>query len=77
MADTPELGRLPDGKIGRRVPAALPDSVTVVVHLDRKTGKVEYDDEFSTPGETWMMLATATEHASGVIDKANGFEGGD
>lgn len=77
MAGTPELGRLPDGKIGRRVPAALPDTVTVVVHLDRRTGRVDYDDEFSTPLETWGMLATATERASGRIDQANGFEGGD
>lgn len=69
MAD---LGRLPNGKIARRVPAALPDSVTVVVHLDRTTGKVEYDGEFSTPMETWAMLSEAVEQSAAKIDRANG-----
>lgn len=74
MADA--LGRLPDGKIARRVPAALPDIVTLVVHLDRRTGRVDYDDEFSTPMETWAMLSEACEHASDVIERAND-RGGD
>lgn len=74
MAD---LGRLPNGKIARRVPPALPDSVTVVVHLDRATGRVDYDDEFSTPGETWMMLATAGERACEVIDRINEISSGE
>lgn len=55
-----------------RAPAPLDDEVHVLVTLDRKTGRVTYDDEFSTVLETWAMLTTATELAGARVDEANG-----
>ncbi len=66
-----ELGRSKDGKIRRRAPAALPDTATILVSLDRTTGRVEIDAEFSTPLETEGMLRWALERAAFLLEKAN------
>lgn len=54
-----------------RAPAPLADEAHVLVTLDRRTGRVTYDDEFSTPMESWAMLSQATERAATVVDQVN------
>lgn len=54
-----------------RAAVPLEDSALVLVTLDRATGRVSYDDTFSTPMETWAMLSQATQHACEKIDEVN------
>lgn len=49
-----------------------PDCAIVTVMLDRATGKVTLDTQFSTPGETAIMMEYANEIADEVIDAVNG-----
>lgn len=49
--------------VRNRAPKSLPDLAIVTVYLDRATGAVTYDDEFSTPLETWAMLCSAVDIA--------------
>lgn len=54
-----------------RAAKQLPDVALVTVQLDRATGRVEVMDEFSTPMETWAMLAQACAISSATIDEVN------
>lgn len=57
-----------------KAPAPLPDRAIVTVTLERATGKVELDTEFSTPAETAIMLDYANDIAAELLDEANGRE---
>lgn len=56
----------------RTVP--LPDVATVIVTLNRATGLVAVDAEFSTPAETAIMLDYANDIAFDQMMTANGRE---
>lgn len=58
-------------------PAPLPDVATVIVTLNRATGLVAVDAEFSTPAETTIMLDYAFSIAAERMDEANGRERAD
>lgn len=55
-------------------PAPLPDVATVIVTLNRATGLVAVDAEFSTPAETAIMLDYANDIAADLMAHANGRE---
>lgn len=55
-------------------PAPLPDVATVIVTLNRATGLVMVDAEFSTPAETAIMLDFANDIAAERMNEANGRE---
>jgi hypothetical protein len=54
-----------------RAAEQMSDTVAILVTLERATGKVEIDSEFSTPLETWSMLSVACSKASETVDQIN------
>jgi hypothetical protein len=55
-----------------RVPPVEDSKAFVIVELDRRTGLVTVDDEFSTPMETWAMLDWATEAYGRQLEALHG-----